>query len=112
MARPEKVRLGQILVQHKWLSEAQLQLALDEQKRNGRKLGRICIDNGFVTEEQVSSALAKQLNVPYVSLKFHPLDPDVLRLLPEAQARRFRAIAMEDRGGALLIGMSDPADLF
>jgi MSHA biogenesis protein MshE len=112
MARPEKVRLGQMLVQQKWLSEGQLQLALDEQKRSGRKLGRICVEHGFVTEEQVSTALAQQLNIPYIVLKFYNVDSEIVRLLPEAQARRFRAIALEDRNGTLLIGMVDPTDLF
>jgi MSHA biogenesis protein MshE len=112
MARLEKIRLGQILVQQKWLSEGQLQFALDEQKRSGRKLGRICVEHGFVTEEQVSTALAKQLNIPYIVLKFYNVDPEIVRLLPETQARRFRAIALENRNGALLIGMADPADLF
>jgi MSHA biogenesis protein MshE len=112
MARLEKIRLGQILVQQKWLSEGQLQFALDEQKRSGRKLGRICVEHGFVTEEQVSTALAKQLNIPYIVLKFYNVDPEIVRLLPETQARRFRAIALENRNGTLLIGMADPADLF
>ena len=112
MARPEKVRLGEILVQQKLLSEEQLQLALGEQKRTGRKLGRVFIENGFVTEDQISSALAKQLNIPYINLKFYNIRPEVMRLLPETQARRFRAIALEDRGSTLLIGMADPTDLF
>lgn len=112
MARPEKVRLGEILVQQKLLSEEQLQLALGEQKRTGRKLGRVFIENGFVTEDQISSALAKQLNIPYINLKFYNIRPEVVRLLPETQARRFRAIALEDRGSALRIGMADPTDLF
>ena len=112
MARPEKIRLGEILVQQKLLSEEQLQFSLGEQKRTGRKLGRVFIENGFVTEEQISSALAKQLNIPYINLKFYNIRPEVVRLLPETQARRFRAIALEDRGDALLIGMADPTDLF
>ncbi len=112
MARPEKVRLGEILVQQKLLSEEQLQFSLGEQKRTGRKLGRVFIENGFVTEEQISGALAKQLNIPYINLKFYNINPDVVRLLPETQARRFRAIALEDRGSAILIGMADPTDLF
>ncbi|HJV73644.1 MAG TPA: GspE/PulE family protein [Noviherbaspirillum sp.] len=112
MARPEKVRLGEILVQQKLLSEEQLQLALGEQKRTGRKLGRVFIENGFVTEDQISSALAKQLNIPYINLKFYNIRPEVVRLLPETQARRFRTIALEDRGSSLLIGMADPTDLF
>jgi MSHA biogenesis protein MshE len=112
MARPEKVRLGEILVQQKLLSEEQLQFSLTEQKRTGRKLGRVFIEQGFVTEEQISGALAKQLNIPYINLKFYNVNPEVVRRLPETQARRFRAIALEDRGGTLLVGMADPTDLF
>ncbi len=112
MARPEKVRLGEILVQQKLLSEDQLGLALQDQKRTGRKLGRVFVESGFVTEEQISGALAKQLDIPYINLKFFNINPDIVRLLPETQARRFRAIALEDRRGTLLVGLSDPTDLF
>ncbi|NRR31864.1 Flp pilus assembly complex ATPase component TadA [Oxalobacteraceae bacterium] len=112
MARPEKVRLGEILVQQKLLSEEQLGLALAEQKRSGRKLGRVFIENGYVTEEQIAGALARQLNIPYLNLKFYNINPELVRLLPETQARRFRALVLEDRRGALLVGMSDPTDLF
>ncbi|MET3131385.1 MSHA biogenesis protein MshE [Oxalobacteraceae bacterium GrIS 1.11] len=112
MARPEKIRLGEILVQQKLLSEEQLGLALTEQKRTGRKLGRVFVEHGFVTEEQISGALAKQLDIPYINLKFYNITPAIVRLLPETQARRFRALVLEDRPGALLVGMSDPSDLF
>jgi len=112
MARPEKIRLGEILVQQKLLSEEQLQFSLAEQKRTGRKLGRVFVENGFVTEEQISGAIARQLHIPYINLKFYHLNPDVVRLLPETQVRRFRAIALEDRRDTLLIGMADPTDLF
>jgi len=112
MARPEKVRLGEILVQQKLLSEEQLQFALGEQKRTGRKLGRVFVENGLVSEEQIAGALASQLHIPYVNLKFFNVDRETVRLLPETQARRFRAIPLEERNGALLIGMVDPTDLF
>ena len=112
MARPEKVRLGEILVQQKLLSEEQLGLALAEQKRSGRKLGRLFIESGYVTEEQIAGALARQLDIPYLNLKFYNINPEVVRLLPETQARRFRALTLEDRGASLLVGMSDQTDLF
>lgn len=60
MARPEKVRLGEILVQQKLLTAEQLKLALDEQKRSGRKLGRVFIEQGYVTEEGISRAAPVQ----------------------------------------------------
>jgi MSHA biogenesis protein MshE len=112
MARPEKIRLGEILVQQKLLTEDKLEFALSEQKRTGRKLGRIFIDNGFVTEDEISGAIAKQLHIPLVNLKYYSTDQQISRLLPETQARRFRAIPLERKGNALLIGMADPTDLF
>ena len=80
MARPEKVRLGEILVQQKLLTEEQLGQALTEQKRSGRKLGRVFVEHGFVTEEQISGALARQLDIPYINLKFFNINPDLVRL--------------------------------
>ena len=112
MPRPEKIRLGEILVQQNLLTEEQLQTALVEQKRTGRKLGRVFVEHGFVTEEQISGAIAKQFDIPYINLKYYNVNLETVRLLPETQARRFRAMALEDRGATMLIGMADPTDLF
>lgn len=56
MARPEKIRLGDLLIQQGLLTDEQIKFALNEQKRSGRKLGRIVVDSAFVTEEAISPA--------------------------------------------------------
>ena len=112
MARPEKIRLGDLLVQQKLISQDQLKFALDEQKRSGRKLGRVLVDNAYVSEDQISEALAKQLNIPFINLKYYTVNLEIVRRLSESQVRRFRALVLEDRNGALLVGMADPTDLF
>ena len=112
MARPEKIRLGDLLVQQKLISLDQLQFALEQQKHSGRKLGRVLVDNAFVSEDQISEAIAKQLSIPFINLKYYNVNLEIVRRLPENQARRFRAVALEERNGALLIGMADPTDLF
>lgn len=112
MARPEKVRLGEILVGQKLVSEEQLKFALEEQKRSGRKLGRFFVEQGYATEEQISEAVARQLNIPFINLKFYNFKAEIVRLLPETQARRFRAIVMEHKDQGVLVGMADPTDLF
>jgi MSHA biogenesis protein MshE len=112
MARPEKIRLGELLLQQQLISEEQLKAALDQQKGSGRKLGRIFVENGFVTEEQISGALARQLQVPYINLKQYNVNLGLVLLLSEAQARRFRALVLEEVQGALRVGMVDPTDLF
>jgi MSHA biogenesis protein MshE len=111
MARPEKVRLGDLLVQQKLISQEQLKFALEQQKRSGRKLGRLLVDNAFVTEEHISEALGKQLSIPYINLKYYNINIELVRMLQESQARRFRAMVLEERNGLLLVGMADPTDL-
>ncbi|HWA12604.1 MAG TPA: GspE/PulE family protein [Burkholderiales bacterium] len=112
MGRPEKIRLGEILLQQKLLSEDQLKAALEEQKRSGRKLGRIFIDGGYLTEEQIGGALARQLQVPFINLKHFNVRPEDATRLPETLARRFRAMVLEDGGTYYRVGMADPTDLF
>lgn len=108
----EKIRLGDLLVQQKIISQEQLRTAVEEQKRTGLKLGRVLVHNGFASEEQIAPVLARQLNIPYVNLKQFILDVNVARKLPENLARRFRALVLEDRGNKYLVGMEDPTDLF
>jgi MSHA biogenesis protein MshE len=110
--RPQRVRLGEVLVSQKAVSQEQLRLGLDEQKRSGRKLGRVLVDLGFATEERIAQALARQLNLAFVDLKHFNFNRTVVRKLPESAARRFRAIALEERAGAMMVGMADPTDLF
>ncbi len=112
MPRPEKIRLGEMLVNQKLISQEQLEFALAEQKRTGRKLGRVFVENAFVTEDGISEALARQLGIPFINLKHFNVTAELVRLLPETQARRFRAIILQEKNGALMLGMADPSDLF
>jgi MSHA biogenesis protein MshE len=112
VARPEKVRLGELLVKQNLITEEQLRLALEEQKRSGRKLGRVLVESGYVTEEGISQALAKQLNIPYIDLKYYNISQELTQLLPETQARRFRALVVEAREDAVRVAVVDPTDLF
>ena len=112
MATPEKLRLGELLVRQGVITDAQLTVALEQQKKTGGKLGRVLIESGFVTEEGLSRALARQLNIPFVQLKFYDLKADAVQLLAESQARRFRALVLETSGGKIQVGMADPTDLF
>ncbi len=106
------IRLGEILVLQSLITQEQLMVALEDQKRTGRRLGRVFIENGLVSEDQLCGALAKQLNIPYTDLKHYNFNLDAVRLLPETQARRFRAMVLEERGKTLLVGMADPTNLF
>ncbi len=113
MENPRKrIRIGDLLVEHKLISEGQLSAALADQKTTGRKLGQVLIDNGYISEEKFLDFLSRQLDVPYVDLKQYKYQQEVVHLLPETLARRYRAIVLADRKNSLLVGMADPSDIF
>lgn len=106
-----KMRLGDLLVQEQIISESQLIHALSEQKSTGKKLGRTLIDLNSLSEEQLLRFLSHQLNIPFLDISRRAIPSEVVNLLPEVQARRFRALVVEDNGDSALVAMSDPADL-
>ena len=111
LPRPDKLRLGDVLVQQGLLTPEQLEHTLAEQRGSGKKLGRLLIDRGTITEESLAHALARQLRVPVVNLKSFPVRSETVRLLPESPARRHRALVLDDKGEHLLVGFVDPLDL-
>ncbi|TAJ92190.1 MAG: type II/IV secretion system protein [Gammaproteobacteria bacterium] len=108
----KKIRIGDLLVEQKLISQAQLEDALADQKKTGRKLGRILIEHGYVAENLILEVLSRQLNIPFVDLLHYKFKPEVIKLLPEVQARRFRAIALARSEDSLMVGMADPTDIF
>lgn len=112
MLKPRlKMRLGDLLVHERIITEQQLQQALAQQQKTGRKLGSSLIDMQFLTEDQLLQFLSQQLKVDLLDISQQQIDPKAVALLPEVHARRFRALVLEDRGSSVLLGMSDPADL-
>ncbi|HKT72386.1 MAG TPA: ATPase, T2SS/T4P/T4SS family [Steroidobacteraceae bacterium] len=111
-ARKKKIRVGEALLEQRLITEEQLKTALAEQKRSGRKLGRVLIDLGMISDEAFHEALARLLQIPYLDVRQQSPASAVVRLLPEVHARRFKAIVLRDEGKSLFVGMADPTDLF
>ena len=108
----KRVRLGELLLANGDLTQQQLDAALAEQKRTGRKLGRVLADMEFIRENQLQQVLARHLKLPFVDIAQLQLNPDTVRLLPEAVARRFRAMVLHSDERGVQLGMTDPTDLF
>jgi MSHA biogenesis protein MshE len=110
--RPAKrVKIGELLLEQGAITSVQLEQALKEQKRTGRKLGRVLTDLGILSEDDLHQALARHLRLPFVDLRQMSLDPAVVRQLSETLARRFRALVLQADKRGLLVGMADPSDL-
>lgn len=108
----KKIRIGDLLVENRVISEGQLKIALAEQKKTGHKLGHSLIALGFLDEQRLLDFLSQQLRIPYIDITSYPLKPETVKLLSESLARRYRVILLEQRENDVLVGMADPTDLF
>src|SRR6266550_3000275 len=105
-------QLGQILIEQGLISDEQLREALKVQERVPKSLGRILIDLQLIKETDLVRALAHQIGLEFVDLSDYPVDPSSTALIPEAVARRYRALPIGERDGRLLVAMSDPANVY
>jgi MSHA biogenesis protein MshE len=106
-----KLRLGELLVEQKLLTPEQLQQAVTHQRQRGGQLGWILVEMDLLTEEQILRALSEQLLLPVMDLRQYQFEAEAVRLLPEAQARRHKAIVLRNDNDGLVVGMVDPTDI-
>lgn len=106
-----KVRIGDLLLEKGLIDESQLKLALYEQKRSGKKLGKAITDLGFVTEVKFLAIMSDYFGYPFIDLSRFRLDSILIQKLPETQARRYRALLLSEEPEGMLVGLADPTDL-
>lgn len=108
MSEQKKGSMGAILSACNIINEGDITAALEEQERSGARFGEALITLGIVTQEDIDWALSNQLDLPYIRLKADMIDPEAIRLVPAATARKFNLIPLIKAGGELNIAISDP----
>lgn len=104
--------LGVLLIRNGTISKEQLDQALEEKERNGRRIGDIFVGHGWATTRDLASALAEQYNLEFVEILETPIEPEVTKLLSERFVRRFRALPLKYLGkNSVLVAIADPTDI-
>jgi type II secretory ATPase GspE/PulE/Tfp pilus assembly ATPase PilB-like protein len=109
--RTSKKSLGDMLIEEKLITPAQLENALVILRQKGGKLSDILLKQGLVKAEQLAIVLSIQLNLPLIDLKRHTIQPQALRLIPEEMARKHALIPMDIVNDSLMVVMADPEDI-
>ena len=105
-------KIGELLVDAGLITPSQLEEALNVSQKTGARLGRTLVNMGAVTEEGIARALAQQFNISYISLSGIIIDPQIVRLIPEMLARRYKVIPFAKEGNNLKVAMVDPLNVF
>ncbi|MGA2214758.1 MAG: type II secretion system ATPase GspE [Bryobacteraceae bacterium] len=105
------MRLGEILIQRKLITDEDLERALELQKERGDKIGKTLVDMGFIAMRDVLAALSEQLQVPLVSIDAPPvISPETETLSPRF-LRQFRCLPMSRDDHTITLAMADPLDV-
>jgi type IV pilus assembly protein PilB len=103
--------IGEIVVRLGFGSEEDVETAVKRARETGRLTGRVLIDDGVLTPQELAHVLSERFGVERVDLTEFPVDPECLRLVDGSFVRRHDAIPIGyDQDGQLLLAMADPAN--
>ncbi|MGN0667464.1 MAG: GspE/PulE family protein [Huintestinicola sp.] len=92
----KNIPIGEVLKEYGYITEEQLSQALAEQKKDGkRRLGTMLLDMGFVTERQVLDALGRKLNYEVIDLDTTKINTSAVAGIPKQIAEKYNVIAVD-----------------
>lgn len=108
-AAPRK-KIGEILIESGAITDVQLIEALAESKKMAMPLGSTLYSLGFITLEQLKTALHKQQGYDVVTAEMMRNQSKYITLLPEDFIKANRVIPISSDGKSISVGMVDPGD--
>jgi len=108
----KKKRLGEVLCERGHLTTAELNKILLDQRGKRIHLGELLLQRGVVPKIDLISALAEVSDIPYLDCTRIQVDPEALKLIPHAMARRCSVLPFAFEGtSAILVVMAEPQNL-
>ena len=104
-------RLGDLLIEDGLVTEAQLSEALDYHKASGGRLGSCLLELGHISEDDISAVLSRQYGIPAVNPCNSEIEQEIIDLLTYETAHKYEAMPLERQGTTLSVAMVDPINV-
>ena len=106
----KKIRLGDLLVEKKYISSNDLQRALELQKEENYryKLGEIFVNEGFISEKELANLLSSQLGVEVVDLYGEEVDFELLSKYPFNFLKIHGIVPFKEDNSEIYVAALDP----
>lgn len=110
----KKLRLGEVLIAGGYITEAQLEEALERQKNSPERkmLGDTLIEMGFVSEEEILTELSKQLNVRILTMDKLNSSAEVIAMIPREVSEKLSIVPLSIEGNELYIATDNPLNYY
>ncbi|WP_457623260.1 GspE/PulE family protein [Persephonella sp.] len=103
--------IGQLLKEFGYVTEEQIQVALEVQKIKGGLLGEILQELSFVSPREVAEAIARQSNKKYIDLSQYPPTKEALKLIDKNVAKQLQVLPFDVDGNEIHLAMTNPYDI-
>jgi hypothetical protein len=104
------VPLGTLIFRAGLLTEEQLEEALQDGMRRGKRLGEVLLERGLVSEGDLGRLLAGQKGLRFVELDAASVDPAAVQLLPVEKARLHSMLPIGFHDGLPVVAVADPSN--
>jgi len=95
------------LVEQGLISQTKLASIKDKAQKDGQPILTLLLEEGHITDEDLTKTLARVSNVPYVNLSSVRIDPKTLELLPQETAEHYMAVPLGEMQNRLVVAMLD-----
>ncbi|MFH1414383.1 MAG: type II secretion system ATPase GspE [Candidatus Omnitrophota bacterium] len=106
-----KVTTIEFLIKKGIITPDQINRAKEEVEKTGLPIEKALEKLGFVSEIDITKAVADSIGIPFIDLTDYLVDYDVINLVPEDLAKKFKVLPLFRIGNSLTVAMSDPQDI-
>ncbi len=108
----KKIRLGDLLIEKKYITNDDLKKALQIQKEENYKykLGEIFVNEGFISPKKLAELLSHQLNIDFIDLYAEDIDFDLLSKYPFNFLKIHGVVPFKENKSEIYLAVSDPLD--
>jgi len=93
------------------IDQSQLEEAFFEAQAKKIKLGELLLEKKLINDEQLRKLYAYILGIPFFDLKKEIVSHDILQIVPEPIAKKYKVVAFGKDGNTLKVAMLNPEDI-
>lgn len=107
----DNIQLKDFIKDGELIADDKLEEAFQYAEEQKKFLGDILLENKLIEESKLRELYAYILGVPFVDLRREIIPVDILQIVPEPIAKKYKIVAFEKKENAIKVAMLNPEDI-
>lgn len=102
--------LAQTLMEQGLISPKQYEVVIAEHRKGGKRISKLLVEKGFITEGVKVNFLKKIYQLPIMRLTGLEIPDQIIQILPREIAEKYHVIPLKIEDNTLMVAMDDPSN--